>query len=368
MIKSLTGIRFWLFLSILINHVYTNIIVNSEIGRSGYSLFFGPFAVLFFFVLSGFCIAINNLDRFANISFETVKTFMFKKIIKFYPLYFLTGLIILVFHFIPLNLKWISAFVFLYIPMLQPYTQWHNGGGNATAWFLAALMLCYLVTPFVLYYIYNHLKTFKRKITTYFALYIILIVFSLILLKLNLSDKWFDYLYYFPPTRVFHYFAGLILGTIYSQHLKIYIEKGVNFLKKSFIDIFALVLFLIALVLDIKSGGVPHVHGKSFPVEQMIGIPTISVVILYLCNYSKSILTFILENKVVLFLGSISFECWLIHYIFIVFLKQRLTSYCNNYIDVVLITVFLLVLTIISALFYKYVINKVIQQIINKGE
>ena len=49
MIKSLTGIRFWLFLSILVNHIYTNIIVNSEIGRSGPSLFFGPFAVLFFF-------------------------------------------------------------------------------------------------------------------------------------------------------------------------------------------------------------------------------------------------------------------------------------------------------------------------------
>jgi peptidoglycan/LPS O-acetylase OafA/YrhL len=361
MIKSLTGIRFWLFLSILVNHIYTNIIVNSEIGRSGPSLFFGPFAVLFFFVLSGFCIAINNFDKFANISFNSIKNFMVKKIVKFYPLYILTGLIILVFHYIPLNLKWIYKFVFLYVPMLQPYTHWHSCGGNGTAWFLAALMLCYFVTPFVLCFINNYLKNLKRKMIAYFILYIVLILLSVLLIKLHLSNKSFDYLYYFPPIRVLHYLAGLILGAVYAQHIKEYIEKSINFIKKSFMDIFVSVLFLLALIIDIKSGGVPHVHGKSFPVEQIIGIPVISIVILYLSNASKSILSYILENKIVLYLGSISFECWLIHYVFIVFLKQRLISYCNNYIDVFFIAAFLLLLTVIFVFLYKCTVNKIIK-------
>ena len=209
-ILSLNGIRFYLFLLILATH-YKYIIEDTPIGKTLYSyLNQGCFAVLFFFILSGFCIALGYSKTFDTIDKMSYFSFIKKRIIKIYPLYIITGLIMLFLAYLPRNIDWIWAFIFLYIPMISPYTHFPDGGGNGAGWFLSALFLCYLCTPFII----NFLKK-QNLLKCMLITYVCIVFLSLIPILIPALSQYTNFMYKFPPIRVFHYTFGLILGMMY---------------------------------------------------------------------------------------------------------------------------------------------------------
>ena len=366
MIKSLTGIRFYLFLFVLLNHIYTNIIAKTAYKESFKGLFLGGDAVLFFFILSGFCIAINYAEKFNKLALTSVKEFISKRLVKFYPLYFLTGLVIFLFYFIPLYkekiLECILKFIFVYVPMLQPFCPSQYNVGNGSAWFLAALFFCYIFTPFLLHF-FGKIKTLKGLLITYFLIYFALSIYSIVQMNLDLTAKTLHRLYNLPILRLLQYTMGLLSGIVWIKFIKNSTKSDIIYWKKSLLDLSVIVIFILSLVSNLVVYGYSTKYGLNLPFENTISTLVFTFIIIYLCNDSKGIMQYITENKVVLFLGGISFECYLIHYIPVALLKKNLVPLCTNYMNIYLIILGMFVVTVIGSILYKYLIKYVKQEI-----
>lgn len=152
MINALTSVRFYLFLSIFVSHFF--FIKKSQIGNFLFEnfLYNGNFAVTFFFILSGFCIALGYSDKFQVLDFDKIKNFIMKRIMKLYPLYILTGFIGLIIAIVTKKVLWVKLceFIFLYMTMIQSFLK-NYSMFNSVAWFVSAIFLCYLLTPFAFY-------------------------------------------------------------------------------------------------------------------------------------------------------------------------------------------------------------------------
>ena len=80
MIKSLTGIRFYLFLIVFLRHLdwFQNKMHFPKLN----TLHWIFFTMSFFFVLSGFCIGLGYSEKFQALKWKNVYDFLKKKISK----------------------------------------------------------------------------------------------------------------------------------------------------------------------------------------------------------------------------------------------------------------------------------------------
>lgn len=354
MVNALTSVRFYLFLSIFVSHFF--FIKKSQIGNFLFEnfLYNGNFAVTFFFILSGFCIALGYSDKFQVLDFDKIKTFIMKRIIKIYPLYILTGFIGLIIAIVTKKVLWVKLceFIFLYMTMIQSFLK-NYSMFNSVAWFVSAIFLCYLLTPFVFYI----LKRIAKLKTIYLYIWIFLIAFSVLLSPPFLDIKFYSYFYHFPPIRFFQYLSGILIGIFYKDYLVNFdICESKKYLK-NFLDL-VLIVFLVGLYLF---------SFKMKPYEliftQVVYIPVFSFSILYLCNRTSSILNEFLNNKVNIFLGSISMECYLIHQILIILSHKYLVSIfpIDSISNIFFIALILLLGTIILSLIFKKLYSKVLE-------
>lgn len=340
-VTTLNGLRFYLFLLILATH-YKYIIAASPVGYVLYPYLNQQdyFAVLFFFILSGFCIALGYSDKFNYIDKISYFSFVKKRTLRIYPLYFITGLLMLLSYYLPRNFDWLYAFIFLYIPMLAPYTPFQDGGGNGAGWFISSLFLCYLVTPLMIH-IFKKQRLFLYLLITYIS-----IIFTAIIPLISQTPQhYFDFLYKFPLERIFQYSFGLILGMYYvnkSYKLQTFFCLHKHpILCESFIILFALMVMSI-----------PKYHAILNPI---IGTPVISLIIVYLCYVKKGFLYNLLTHKLSQYIGNISFECYLMHYLLCILLSKKLEPLCFSFINIVIYYCVLLFITIFISIFYRNV-------------
>lgn len=350
MINVLTSVRFYLFLSIFLSHF--SFIKKSQIGNFLFEnfLYNGNFAVTFFFILSGFCIALGYSDKFQVLDFDKIKTFIMKRIIKIYPLYILTGFIGLIIAIVTKKVLWVKLceFIFLYMTMIQSFLK-NYSMFNSVAWFVSAIFLCYLLTPFVFYFLKK-----MAKVKSYLSIWIFLIIVSVLLSPPFLDIKFYSYFYHFPPIRFLQYFSGILVGIFYKDYLvKVDIFESKKHLK-NFLDV-VLIVFLVGLYLF---------SFKMKPYEliftQVVYIPVFSFSILYLCSRTSSILNEFLNNKVNIFLGSISMECYLIHQILIRLSYKYLVKILpvNSIVNISVIFSVLLIGTIILGILFSQIIKQ----------
>lgn len=341
LIDNIIGIRGILFLLIFGTH-FKYIIKDSSIGKLLYdTLDNGGFAVLFFFLLSGFCMSLGYSDKFMDINLQKYKSYIKKRLIKFYPLYIITGLISLLFTNLSHSFSYIYAFIFLYVPMIFPWTKYLNGGGNGAAWFLASLFFCYLLTP-NMSMLLNKIKNKKTNVMLCGISYILLLLIGALLLIFHVENS--EYFYKIPLIRIIQYFIGFNLGIIYKECFM----NRINILTRNSIIINLFDIIFIAIVLCLMIS--PFSHSLFY--RNLICLPVISIFILYLCIPGKRLLQVLLNNKIICFLSHISFECYLIHYI----VMELLKPYCLNYINTVngVLYIFILLLFITTLLSYTY--------------
>ena len=93
---------------------------------------------------------------------------------------------------------------------------------------------------------------------------------------------------------------------------------------------------------------------------QVVYIPVFSFSILYLCSRTSSILNEFLNNKVNIFLGSISMECYLIHQILIRLSYKYLVKILpvNSIVNISVIFSVLLIGTIILGILFSQIIKQ----------
>lgn len=351
MIKTLTGIRSILLLFIFCTH-FRWVINNSEIGKSLFEvLFLGRYGVLFFFLLSGFCTAVGYTHIFSMFSIEKYIKFFKRKLIKLYPLYVLSGLVALLFLKIPQQgVKAIYSYIVSYIPMLQTWGIINmKGSGNDAGWFLSCLFFCYLLTPFILILL-NKIKDIKYHVLFCIVNYLILFIFSLNLV--NNNDTQNSFLYIFPPVRIFEYMIGLDFGLIYIKNLKTNMNYNISYALKSIIDTLFVLLFLFCIY------GLPN----NLLTRHSFAMPLFCCFLLYLCYEKRSILYDCLCSKLCIFLGNISYECYLIHYLVLQILKPYYQKYIYTMNDIIVLFLTLLLISIFISYLYKKVQTRILHQ------
>ena len=242
--------------------------------------------------------------------------------------------------YLPINFNWLYAFIFLYIPMLAPYTKYPDGGGNGAGWFISALFLCYVLTPFIIKFIKKrNILVIAAWLTYICAVGVVLAPYFISPLQ-NLSG------YKFPPVRLLHYTFGLTLGMMYVTNFCNLQNNG--FIKKHpyIAECFVVLLLLISVFM------------QGDACNTIIGLPIILMVIIFLCNVKVGLLYKLFTNNVSQYLGNISFECYMIHYPLCILLSDKIKPYCSSLGSICFFYLLLLFLTIIFSLIYKQILIK----------
>lgn len=198
-IESLDGLKVIFFLAIFVMHA-------SGAWSFKVSEILPGSAVTGFFVLSGFGVAYNYLDR------EIDPFYVLKKIKQIYPIYLFSLMITA-----PV-VMWKAGDGFLeqakWLPidlaLLQSWTS-NAMNWNGVAWFLSDIVFCYLMAPFLLKWI----KRIKHKFFVYSFLILVLPVANqclcLYLNSLGISLS----AYTFPFFRLFDFCMGMLLAPLF---------------------------------------------------------------------------------------------------------------------------------------------------------
>ena len=181
-------------------------------------------------------------------------------------------------------------------------------------------------------------------------LFFTLIFIDMVLLIFHKEDNIF--FWRFPLFKLLEYGIGIGLGMLYKRYnkdkvSKIFINANID---KNFIDILLTGLVAACMILY------PH---NTFYAD-FLGIPVISLYIFYLCISGKSILEKFLSNGFILFLSSISFEGYLIHYVVIQLLKSYCLKYVNTICGIIYIFILLFVLTVLFSYLYKIFMKRIL--------
>ena len=339
-IKPLTSLRFFFALIVFLSHI--KFIPESEVFLYQiFNLLFrqGAIGVSFFFILSGFVLALNYKNRIKEkeVSF---KEFWIARVARIYPLYLITLLFSVPLSF-QLNINslsfWIQgliANIFLvqsFIPHIDVYY-----GPNGPGWSISNELFFYLLFPFLIVILSRYSKAISWG----------LILLLLIPLGVYLSpDDLHEFLFYINPiARLADFFIGILLFRLYE--LEIFSAWFQSKFRANFSEISAIGLFALFFAV---SRYIP----TGYLYSSFYWIPMATIIFIF--SYQAGSVSDLLSNKFFILLGEISYGFYLWHIIvihYVYFFIYRFFPFPNSYL--VLVAIFLATL-IISYLSYKII-------------
>ena len=172
----------------------------------------GPIAVGYFYVLSGFIMAIAyyQVDTNNRENFNKTKYWL-ARFARIYPVYLLALLIMAAAKFKTLGQDWET--LPLHILLLQSWIPGYPITLNTPGWSLSVEAFFYLCFPFLLIWIYKR----GLKSMTYIAIVLWLITQVILLVKLNSAEYQaksllHDFIYYNPLMHLNQFILGLVCG------------------------------------------------------------------------------------------------------------------------------------------------------------
>ena len=320
---------------------------------------YGYFGVDFFFILSGFVISLNYIDKINNL--RDLVNFQIRRFWRLYPVHIFVLFVVL---FVQI-LKFFAVNYFQIKSGLVPFGDWYSFKD-----FIANL---FLVQSIFNYFYFLSWNGAAWSISTEFYTYIIFGILFISIQKkiiplviltylLNRKLNFFDLTYLENFFSVFHpfffsciyYFSiGCFLYYVYKYlHNKIIIN---NFFSNSF--------FILLILLKLYNENI-FIDYKSIIFSLIIFF------VLFL--EKKSYIYKILNSKLLIFLGTISYSFYLIHqtiiYLFIQFCKFILkiqfpidtksgsvTATGNIYYDTVIHLTYIILTILIAYFIFKYV-------------
>ncbi len=292
-------------------------------------------AVSFFLVSSGFLAAHSNTTN--------IWSFYSKKFWSFYPIHWFALILLAPMYFILSKYQTVD-FVLRYLfnatlfqAFIPPSFSWSVSGGptlNGPSWFLSILLLFFLLLPFI-----QKIRQRSRKL--FYGLVILWCAVGVIFPYLVPNSEW--YVYFFPPIRMTECLLGLCLADIS-------LSKKPMGTKSEF---FVVGLLLLALI---SSAHISWVITSTY-----LWIPVVSLVV-WVFSQSQGLISKVLATKYMVWLGGISFEIYIFHWVmkrFVISIEQLLQIEFSTLIFAFLV----LLLTFIIAISYHYwfephIINK----------
>ncbi|MBH3405683.1 acyltransferase [Pseudomonas glycinae] len=302
-IPALTGLRFVAALMVFFSHYPIAGLseIPTRIMMSGYS------GVTFFFVLSGFIISYNYLNKFTSSALKNTPAYLWARFSRVYPLYILTML------FVWLQKGAIEP-ISIYIFAAQ---AWHPdvyviGGLNGPAWSISVEAFLYLCFP-LLIPIFSRIGILRpgpRMITA--TIIIIAVQLSLAAylampprdtLATSDPDSAHRWLYNFPLPRVLDFSLGIIAAAFYIKNK----SNIINSAQWNYICLASLAA--ITMLMASKE----HFFSSYSWSASYAGL--FALLILSIAESQKSFLSKALSTKSMILLGEASFAFYLIHVI-----------------------------------------------------
>ncbi|AZB10548.1 acyltransferase [Chryseobacterium sp. G0162] len=319
-IKSLTGLRGIVALWVTFfhfSHFKTDLI--QTVVKKGYV------AVDIFFVLSAFLLAISYADKFKTLNFSAVQKFYKKRVNRIYPVYIVSVI------FIALFLIETSKTKFLVNAALLQCFFNPNYSLGTVYWSLSTEWICYLIFPFLLFFIVRYKIRSEILIISGLVLRVILpylpdqlYLGSDMRMQMIKSSDYLDITYGLNSLvrTVSSYLLGIgaafLAGTGLRKKIVIYI-----------------VLILSLLLLYTEKG--------------LFFIPLLSAIMIkQLYDGEDNMIKRFLGSGVVYFLGNISYSLYIIHYIV---LRERLVFLSSE-----LLNSFLLIGLSIVLSYFSYIL------------
>jgi peptidoglycan/LPS O-acetylase OafA/YrhL len=302
-VKALQALRGLAFAGIFLGHFY----------------YFGwtPISVSVFFVLSGFLLTIKENRLYEEYSFKDSALEAFMRVLKLYPLHLVLTVICIplaivredVFSCIDLIVKLICN-IFL-SQSLVPSAD-IAASLNGVAWYLSTILVLYILFPFIYRIFYRIKNADKLRIMLLLTIFLqTAIVF--VTYRFIHNDDLIVYLTHcFPLYRVFDMLAGIILALL----LTVKEERNVDF-SKGLYNVFEVALILAcADLVFIWTMGDTNIFYTHAPVTTLV-----AVLLTFVFSKKKGILTKLLTNKFIVFLGDRSGSAFLIHFPIVVYIN-----------------------------------------------
>lgn len=298
MIKPLTSLRFFFAFIVFLSHLEWVPKIDKSFSELYDNIFSkGYIGVSFFFMLSGFILALNYKEKILKkeISF---KEFWVSRIARIYPLHLFTLCYSLIF-FLPDLFKqpffWLKSFTanLLLLQSFFPDEKVYFGF-NAVSWSISNELFFYLMFPVLLIILYKYPK----------SIHLMFLFFLLIPVGIYFTPK-IHQIFLFsvnPMVRIADFIFGILLYKLFE--LKFYSTWFEKRIAASFLEVTAILLFISFFALHDQ---VPF--GYRFSIYYWIPMAGI----IYAFAHAAGFFSRILSTRLLVFLGEISFGFYMLH-------------------------------------------------------
>lgn len=308
------------------------------LGHCGMEFFAGSFGVAIFTVLSGFCMAINYLPKADRLSLSPMQNVKFgiSKVGKLYGLHLIMLAIMYVIVKMPTTGEAIPRLIvdILLLKCWRPNSADYYSY-NGVAWYLSMYMFVCMLAPYVIKLVAK-MKHKKQVVSAGVLVYVVMwmIGYYTSIVTIPIGDTFAKWLTYICPLyRVLDFSLGVMLGWFY---LNCDWKKYQTPTKALLLEVAAVAAFIVSekAYLPIKENYMGIGYTVYFTLTALILVWTFAV--------NGSVITKLLNNKLLLWLGNISSLTFLIHQVVIRGIKMNLREemFGNAYLPAVIIICF----------------------------
>ncbi len=297
--EQLQFLRFLAFLNIFTYHAEAWNFLNYPTSHCG------AFAVSFFFMLSGLVTGYSRYGREIYPSLQNICKDMTGKIRKIYPVYFVLILFTLMTTGVPLMLSqgdnqriWdLVIDTFHSLLMLQAWP-----GVDGTLWFLSAILFLYLFNLPALW-LAAKAKGHRFRYIYWGGAFLALMVITVLYCRMTQHTSMGYWHNVFPPARMGEYLGGLLLGYSIRDFDSQPILKRIPSPVFTFAEISAIIFWLFSLP---RAGN----YWMNYIVSWLIP----NTFLLAVFTFGGGWLSKLFRLKPLVYLGNISFECYVLHH------------------------------------------------------
>ncbi|MCM1092795.1 MAG: acyltransferase [Lachnospiraceae bacterium] len=298
-IGALESLRFIFIFLIFVSHFSWN--------GSGFWDAGGDCGVSFFFILSGFVLSLSGRTLSGGYG-----DYMLRRMKRVYPVHLLA--LLLAFVCVPWCFDMLNTVLSLLL--LQSWVPWKDVyfGANAVSWFLSDLVLCYIAFPWLKRGVFGMRgMVLLAAVMAVAALYVMVV-------PMVPADRVNWLLYVFPPLRMIDFCLGICTARLFMWiHSK---GAAMSAVCATAVEISAIALLCAAFA-------VYRYVPEGYATASLFWLPCAGVILAFAVgDFSSGVAGRILRWRVLLWLGAISFEFYLVHVSVIGLLGRVCRHYC----------------------------------------
>jgi peptidoglycan/LPS O-acetylase OafA/YrhL len=317
-IPALDGLRGIAILTVMVYHLEKLAPDFHEVTKGGF------LGVDIFFVLSGFLITSILLKEHGKTGKINLKNFYLRRLFRLIPAYWLFLSVLYVFgaYLLPPQESALIYSNYNFPIAFFYFTNWNraaaDGGvaGNLDhTWSLSIEEQFYIIWSLVLFFAFTE-KRSRRAIFTLTLASVALIIFWRMARALTGTTA--DILYYSTDTRIDALLIGCAASMVYMWKL-----IPASFFRSVYFDLIALAAYITAALVFFNSS----YHDVSLYTAHLPLFTTATaIIILWLMTREKTPVHFLLENKILQWVGKISYGLYLWHYLMYEFSKKTFSA------------------------------------------